>query len=201
MSELNSLGTILKKSVNANDKRAFVDSTNGLAPNLVHAQDAAMLNASKLMEPFPLRLHPADMQELKEWLMQMIDRSPTAVVPEPEPAPKVNHHASVVAYGDRLRDMGWSMLASGHYSSVWEHPKSDKVIKVNRAEDGWLDFVKWASTIKSDVFIKVYSIRQHDGFNVALCEKIYGTHDKATRRYAEEAAYKKYPHVEEAMNW
>ena len=41
---------------------------------------------------------------------------------------------------------GYKHLGSGHFSTVLGHPKSpDKVIKVTRHQDNWIDYVKWAA--------------------------------------------------------
>lgn len=45
-----------------------------------------------------------------------------------------------------LEKKGYKRLGSGHYSTVLGHPKSpDKVIKVTRHQDNWIDYVKWAA--------------------------------------------------------
>lgn len=45
-----------------------------------------------------------------------------------------------------LEKKGYKHLGSGHYSTVLGHPKSpDKVIKVTRYQDNWIDYVKWAA--------------------------------------------------------
>lgn len=45
-----------------------------------------------------------------------------------------------------LTKKGYVHLGSGHYSTVLGHPKSpDKVIKITRHQDNWIDYVKWAA--------------------------------------------------------
>lgn len=45
-----------------------------------------------------------------------------------------------------LEKKGYVRLGSGYYSTVLGHPKSpDKVIKVTRHQDNWIDYVKWAA--------------------------------------------------------
>lgn len=47
---------------------------------------------------------------------------------------------------EALQKKGFKVLGSGHYSTVLGHPKSpDKVIKLTRHQDNWIDYVKWAA--------------------------------------------------------
>lgn len=47
---------------------------------------------------------------------------------------------------EALEKKGFKRLGSGHYSTVLGHPKSpDKVIKITRHQDNWIDYVKWAA--------------------------------------------------------
>lgn len=47
---------------------------------------------------------------------------------------------------EALEKKGYKVLGSGHYSTVLGHPKSpDKVIKVTRHQDNWIDYVKWGA--------------------------------------------------------
>ena len=60
--------------------------------------------------------------------------------------PKPGRFGTAQAMIDALVKKGYKQLGSGHYSTVLGHPKSpDKVIKVTRHQDNWIDYVKWAA--------------------------------------------------------
>lgn len=60
--------------------------------------------------------------------------------------PKPGCFGTAQAMIDALVKKGYKQLGSGHYSTVLGHPKSpDKVIKVTRQQDNWIDYVKWAA--------------------------------------------------------
>lgn len=60
--------------------------------------------------------------------------------------PKPGRFGTAQAMIYALEKKGYKRLGSGHYSTVLGHPKSsDKVIKVTRQQDNWIDYVKWAA--------------------------------------------------------
>lgn len=101
-----------------------------------------------------------------------------------QPKAKVSIFANREKYADRLIKMGWRRLGGGYYSDVFEHPKSDKAIKVCKERDEAHQdqcplFAAWAQTIKSPHLIKVYNIKRHKGFYVAIMEKLDSIHNNA----------------------
>lgn len=75
-----------------------------------------------------------------------------------------------------LQKKGFEQLGSGVASTVMGHPSSDKVIKIIRSVDGWMDYVKWATKEGySGTFApKVYSYKWLDkgGFGLAVMERL-----------------------------
>lgn len=82
---------------------------------------------------------------------------------------------------DKLQKKGYKQLGSGHYSTVLAHPKcSDKVIKVTRHQDNWIDYVKWASEkgYAGKFAPKVYSWKKFPGgWSWAVMERMEHTLD------------------------
>lgn len=67
-------------------------------------------------------------------------------VPEPRDATeKSSIFASAHAFRSALEKRGFKLLGEGHYSAVYGKPGYDKVIKVSRSLDNWIDYVAWAS--------------------------------------------------------
>lgn len=63
-----------------------------------------------------------------------------------EDPPRPGRFGTALAMISALEKKGYKRLGSGHYSTVLGHPKSpDKVIKVTRHQDNWIDYVKWAA--------------------------------------------------------
>jgi hypothetical protein len=60
-------------------------------------------------------------------------------------APKKGVFASAAAFGAALEKRGFKRLGSGAYSTVYGKDGYDKVIKVSRCLDNWIDYVMWAS--------------------------------------------------------
>jgi hypothetical protein len=81
-----------------------------------------------------------------------------------------------IQYEAKLLDRGWVLLGSGFYSSVFINDKyPDKVIKVARSTerlDDWPVFAAYAQSVNSPHLIKVYNIKRHNGFYVALMERL-----------------------------
>lgn len=53
--------------------------------------------------------------------------------------------ASAAAFGAALEKRGFRRLGSGAYSTVYGKDGYDRVIKVSRCLDNWIDYVAWAS--------------------------------------------------------
>lgn len=81
----------------------------------------------------------------------------------------------------RLYKRGYVQLGAGAFSTVVSKPGSDRVIKVSRKPDQWLDFVVWATKAghAGGFAPKVYSFRRIEGkygeFYVAVVERLEGT--------------------------
>lgn len=75
-------------------------------------------------------------------------------------------------YMRRLRKRGFKEIGRGAYSTVFSRPGWDKVLKVCRHVDYWPAYAKWCQQTKSPHAIRVYSIRHHDDFYVAIMEKV-----------------------------
>lgn len=80
-------------------------------------------------------------------------------------------------YQQKLEQRGFKRLGSGYHSSVYAHPKSDKVIKVvNQLTDPWIDYAVWANRQGhgGKLAPKVYSYKLHQKgqFSVSVMEKL-----------------------------
>lgn len=53
--------------------------------------------------------------------------------------------ASAGSFGRALEKKGFKRLGSGAFSVVYAHPSSDRVIKVTRTLDNWIDYAMWAA--------------------------------------------------------
>ena len=79
---------------------------------------------------------------------------------------------------DKLREFlykkGVPLLGRGAYSDVFGPVNSDRVIKVNRAQDKWLDYILWATRqgYAGTWAPKVYSFHIIDGHYVAIMERL-----------------------------
>jgi len=77
------------------------------------------------------------------------------------------------AFIARLRKRGYHQLGAGCFSTVL-YKSGDRVIKVNRSPDAWLDYVLWASKkgYAGGLAPKVFSYKKIGNFYVAVMEKI-----------------------------
>jgi hypothetical protein len=73
--------------------------------------------------------------------------------------------SSAAAFGLALERRGFKRLGAGAYSTVYGKPGSDKVIKVTRSLDDWIDYIQWgASKGYSGSYVpKVYSWKRFPG--------------------------------------
>ena len=80
-------------------------------------------------------------------------------------------------YCDFLEKKGFVQLGSGAYSVVYAKPKSDRVIKVIRTRDNWIDYVVWANKegYGGNLAPKVYSYKDYEDFAVAVVERMKTT--------------------------
>lgn len=79
------------------------------------------------------------------------------------------------AFEYKLSKRGFKRLGSGCFSTVYHHPSSDKVIKVTRNQDNWIEYIKWASEngYAGKFAPKVFSFKNfNDNFSVAVMEKL-----------------------------
>lgn len=76
-----------------------------------------------------------------------------------------------------LEKKGFVQLGSGAYSVVYAKPKSDRVIKVIRTRDNWIDYAVWANKegYGGNLAPKVYSYKDHEDFAVAVVERMKTT--------------------------
>ena len=80
-------------------------------------------------------------------------------------------------YENKLRARGCHLLGHGLYSNVFSVPnKPDIVIKVGEM-DIWPDYVKWSieNGHAGKFAPKVYSLKFHDGYYVAIVERLVCT--------------------------
>lgn len=96
---------------------------------------------------------------------------------------------------EALKKRGYVYLGSGHYSTVLAHPKSpDKVIKITRHQDNWIDYVKWAAEngYAGGFGPKVYSWKKFPaGWSWAVMERMercvgdddYGTYGEPNPKH------------------
>lgn len=84
-------------------------------------------------------------------------------------------------YIDRLRARGFERLGSGAYSTVMWKKGSDKVIKVSRQLDNWIEYIDWAAKhgYAGNLAPRVYSWKKHgegeSAWSVAVVEKMKET--------------------------
>jgi hypothetical protein len=73
-----------------------------------------------------------------------------------------------------LRKRGFTHLAGGSFSEVFETPDPDKVIKVNRTNDDWPVYIQWANSIGTKFAPKLYSFKQYpDHRYIAIIERVH----------------------------
>ncbi len=73
-------------------------------------------------------------------------------------------------FGEALVRRGFERIGSGDFSAVYAKANSDRVIKVNRTPDNWLDYVVWATKagFAGGFAPKVYSYRYIDGYDATF---------------------------------
>jgi len=83
-------------------------------------------------------------------------------------------------YCAALEKRGYTKLGGGIYSEVYAKGNSDRVIKVGRAGDSWPDYIEWATIngYAGKFAPKVYSLKFHDLFYVAVMERLVVTIDQ-----------------------
>lgn len=82
-----------------------------------------------------------------------------------------------VEYENKLTNLGFKIIGNGMFANVFAIPNSDdKVIKV-ASNDGWPDYIKWATEqgYAGKFAPKVYSLKFKDGFYIAVMEKLATT--------------------------
>ena len=82
--------------------------------------------------------------------------------------------AQSAEYIERLERRGYKRLGSGLYSVVLAMPNSNRVIKVGRGTDDWLDYIMWASRkgYGGTFAPRLYSLRVNIGWYVAVVERL-----------------------------
>jgi hypothetical protein len=80
-------------------------------------------------------------------------------------------------YEAKLSRWGFARIGSGFYGSVWSKPQSDRVIKIGPITDAWLRFAVWAHENPGPHVVKVFSVRTHGTFYVAVIERLACTLD------------------------
>lgn len=92
------------------------------------------------------------------------------------------------AFIDALKKRGFEQLGNGAFSTVLGKPGKDRVIKVTRRPDGWIDYAKWGATTGSSFVPKVFSYKKISGkkkdFEVAIMERLEYTFYKAPEDHA-----------------
>lgn len=76
-------------------------------------------------------------------------------------------------YMNHLAHRGFERIGGGLHSTVYAKPGSDRCIKVGSG-DRWPDFIEWAfkQGYLGNFAPMVYSFKQHDGFYVAVMERL-----------------------------
>lgn len=126
----------------------------------------------------------------------------------------MSYHDSGNAYIEALTRKGYREIAAGLYSTVMAKGKSNRVIKVFRYQtgdfDGWAEYVHWATQMgfAGTYAPKVYSFKRHEGFYVAVMERLDSTISKIERsnkafdfywHWRDESWTKEYPAFHEFM--
>lgn len=81
-----------------------------------------------------------------------------------------------IEYENKLRARGYQLIGSGLYSNVFATPKADKVVKVGDMDE-WPAYILWAtkSGYAGTFAPKVFSLKFHDNYYVALMERLVCT--------------------------
>lgn len=72
---------------------------------------------------------------------------------------------SSMAYIGWLQKKGWKHLGSGAYSSVYGKAGQDRVIKVSRTLDNWIDYIQWGVKMgySGGLVPRVFSWKRYEG--------------------------------------
>lgn len=81
-----------------------------------------------------------------------------------------------IEYENKLRARGYQLIGSGLYSNVFATPKADKVVKVGDMDE-WPAYILWATKcgFAGTFAPKVFSLKFHDNYYVALMERLVCT--------------------------
>ena len=81
------------------------------------------------------------------------------------------------AYAAFLMRHGFEHLGGGAYANVYAYPKSKRCIKIGRSCDSWPHYVLWgtAKRYAGGFAPKVYSLKYHGSFYVAVMERLVCT--------------------------
>jgi len=119
----------------------------------------------------------------QRWVMQMAnDFQPVEKLP---PVRKQSAFTDGYNFGNALERRGFKRLGFGHYSDVFGKDGYDRVIKVTRHEDNWIDYVLWgAKKGYAGKFVpRVYSYKRFKGdFRVAVMERLDRTLRQVDRK-------------------
>ena len=89
---------------------------------------------------------------------------------------------------EALKKRGFVELGSGAFSTVLGKPGKDRVIKVTRRPDGWIDYIAWGAKTGSPYVPKVFSYKKISGkkkdFEVAIMERLEYTFYRAPQDHA-----------------
>lgn len=91
-------------------------------------------------------------------------------------APRPQPNTSSYVFEERLQKRGFKILGSGCFSSVYAKDGSDRVIKVTRKIDNWIDYIHWASEkgYCGTYAPKVYSYKKSKcgSYSLAIVERM-----------------------------
>jgi hypothetical protein len=122
-----------------------------------------------------------------------------ALAPKPPlgPRPKLSRWHSGQHFIEALCKRGYHVLGAGAYSTVLAKPGSNRVVKVCRKADTWLDYVVWAAKaghagrMAPNVFsYRRFNVGRPSEFYVAVMEKL--EHTIATVQYQKPNDYRAY---------
>lgn len=122
-----------------------------------------------------------------------------ALAPKPPlgPRPKLSRWHSGQHFIEALCKRGYHVLGAGAYSTVLAKPGSNRVVKVCRKADTWLDYVVWAAKaghagrMAPNVFsYRRFNVGRPSEFYVAVMEKLEAT--IATVQYSKPRDYHAY---------
>lgn len=78
------------------------------------------------------------------------------------------------AYMAALKARGYKEIGDGCYSTVLAKRGSDKVVKISRCKDSWLEYITWANRhgFGGSHAPRVYAFKQYPQFYVAIMERL-----------------------------